>query len=282
MASSPCCSRRFRRAWCATTAAASGRHRLRREIVATVAANELVNRGGIAFVNEQMAESGRDAGDVARAFAIARGAFDLDATWDGVRALDNKIDAATQTDMLHDWRRLAAGFDRLAVAATRRSSTSPPTSRAIGRAWQRSRHSLARSSRRTPSPRSEKRAMRCAPRACRSRWPRAWRGSTCSIQRSPSSSLAPIRSRPATDSSPSAPRCGLDRMVAKLRALVGSGLWQQRAAESLIEELYRGPGCHHPARRRRPRRAVREAPRRRRPFLGHRRGDRNRPGRRPA
>ncbi len=32
----------------------------------------------------------------------------------------------------------------------------------------------------------------------------------------------------------------LDRMVAKLRQLVGSGLWQQRAAEGLIEDLYRG------------------------------------------
>jgi NAD-specific glutamate dehydrogenase len=29
-------------------------------------------------------------------------------------------------------------------------------------------------------------------------------------------------------------------MVAKLRQLVGTGLWQQRAAEGLIEDLYRG------------------------------------------
>jgi glutamate dehydrogenase len=82
-------------------------HRLRREIVATVAANDLVNRGGIAFANELVAESGRDAGDVARAFAIARGAFALDGVWSEVTALDNKIDAATQSGMLLAWRRLA-------------------------------------------------------------------------------------------------------------------------------------------------------------------------------
>ena len=35
-------------------------------------------------------------------------------------------------------------------------------------------------------------------------------------------------------------RLHLDRMVAKLRGLAGAGLWQTRAAESLIEELYRG------------------------------------------
>ncbi|HEX4040340.1 MAG TPA: hypothetical protein VHY10_01450, partial [Xanthobacteraceae bacterium] len=35
-------------------------------------------------------------------------------------------------------------------------------------------------------------------------------------------------------------RLRLDRMVAKLRALSGADLWQGRAGESLIEELYRG------------------------------------------
>jgi glutamate dehydrogenase len=87
-------------------------HRLRREIIATVAANELVNRGGIAMADELMAETGRDAGEVARAFAVVRGAFALDETWGAVKALDNKVEAGVQTQILLATRRLG----RLATA----------------------------------------------------------------------------------------------------------------------------------------------------------------------
>ena len=73
----------------------------------------------------------------------------------------------------------------------------------------------------------------------------------------------------------------LGRMVAKLRALVGSGLWQQRAAESLIEELYRGQAAITRLAGRRHRRVPRASPPRRRSFPRHRRRDRHRTGPRP-
>ncbi len=75
-------------------------HRLRRELIATVAANDLVNRTGITFVREVGARAGRPPGDVARAYMIVRQVFDLDALWADVNALDNQVPAETQIEML--------------------------------------------------------------------------------------------------------------------------------------------------------------------------------------
>jgi len=79
-------------------------HRLRREIVATCVANDLVNRCGITFAAEIQERTGRGVGDVARSYAVVRAVYDLDTLWDEVNALDNKVEAETQAEML-----LAAG-----------------------------------------------------------------------------------------------------------------------------------------------------------------------------
>ncbi|HYM03625.1 MAG TPA: NAD-glutamate dehydrogenase, partial [Stellaceae bacterium] len=75
-------------------------HRLRRDIIATVVANDLVNRGGITFMAETRERTGRTAGDVARAYAIVREVFALDGFWDAINALDNKVASAVQIEML--------------------------------------------------------------------------------------------------------------------------------------------------------------------------------------
>ncbi|HKF71721.1 MAG TPA: NAD-glutamate dehydrogenase [Stellaceae bacterium] len=75
-------------------------HRLRREIIATCVANELVNRCGITFVADMIERTGRGAGDTARAYGIVRGVYDLDGLWAEVTALDNQVPAAVQTEML--------------------------------------------------------------------------------------------------------------------------------------------------------------------------------------
>jgi glutamate dehydrogenase len=211
-------------------------HRLRREIVATVAANELVNRGGIAFANEQMAESGRDAGDVARAFAIARGAFELDAIWDAVRTLDNRVAAATQTAMLHDWRRLlrvATGWllrrprklDIAADTALYRPGVAVLTAH-LGDIVDLAQFAKARD------------------RFCAEGVPEPLAASVARLDLlDPALAIVDLGPDPvATGREFFAVGAALrlDHMVAKLRQLVGSGLWQQRAAEGLIEELYRG------------------------------------------
>jgi glutamate dehydrogenase len=74
-------------------------HSLRREIVATLMANSVINRVGATFVNDMVEETGHGPADIARAYAAARGAFDFRSLWAGIAALDNKVDAAVQTRM---------------------------------------------------------------------------------------------------------------------------------------------------------------------------------------
>jgi len=75
-------------------------HPLHREIIATVVTNDLVNRAGITFANEMRTRTGRTAPEVARAYTIVRDVFDLRPLWADIEALDNKVAAAVQTDML--------------------------------------------------------------------------------------------------------------------------------------------------------------------------------------
>lgn len=71
-------------------------HRLRREIIATVLANEAINRGGPAFVIKMMDATAAAAPDVVRAAIVARDGFDLARLWGEVDALDNKISGQMQ------------------------------------------------------------------------------------------------------------------------------------------------------------------------------------------
>ncbi len=84
-----------------------GKHRLRREIIATVVTNSLINRMGATFVHIMKERTGQPASAVARAYAITRGAFRLREMWTGIQALDNKTPANIQTGMLLDINRLA-------------------------------------------------------------------------------------------------------------------------------------------------------------------------------
>ncbi|HJT05547.1 MAG TPA: NAD-glutamate dehydrogenase, partial [Stellaceae bacterium] len=81
-------------------------HRLRREIIATVVANDMVNRGGITFLQEMRERTGRGDADVARAYAIVKAVFGFDPLWATVNALDNQVAAAVQGEMLLTGARL--------------------------------------------------------------------------------------------------------------------------------------------------------------------------------
>ncbi|HXE15609.1 MAG TPA: NAD-glutamate dehydrogenase [Stellaceae bacterium] len=211
-------------------------HRLRREIVATVAANALVNRGGIAFANEQMAESGRDAGDVGRAFAIACGAFGLDPIWDDVRALDNKIAAATQTEMLHAWRRLL----RVATGWLLRRRVRLDVSADIA-AY---RPGVAALSERLPEIAGIESFNAARDALCAKGVPEPLAVAVARLDfLDPALAIVELGGDPVAGARQFVAvgeKLKLGRMAMKLRALAGSGLWQQRAAENLIEELYRG------------------------------------------
>jgi glutamate dehydrogenase len=82
------------------------KHPLRREIIVTHAANSIVNRMGPHFAHELQQVTGLSISDVLRAYSIARQAFGLRAVWAGIEALDAKVAAATQQDLLYQVSRL--------------------------------------------------------------------------------------------------------------------------------------------------------------------------------
>ena len=61
-------------------------HRLRREIIATVATNSLVNRAGITFVFDIAEDLGVGARDIAAAYTLVRDAFNLRGLWNAIEA----------------------------------------------------------------------------------------------------------------------------------------------------------------------------------------------------
>jgi glutamate dehydrogenase len=82
-------------------------HRLRREIIATVVANQLVDRAGTTFAFRLGEETGAPPARLARGYAVAREVFDMRSFWEGVEALDNEVEARVQLQMLIEARRLA-------------------------------------------------------------------------------------------------------------------------------------------------------------------------------
>jgi glutamate dehydrogenase len=90
-------------------------HHLRRELVATIVANQLVDRAGVTFSFRLHEETGTDVAGLARAYAVARDVFDMREFWDNVEALDNQIEAGTQLAMLNEGRRLVERATRWLV-----------------------------------------------------------------------------------------------------------------------------------------------------------------------
>lgn len=76
------------------------KHPLKREIITTYITNTVINRTGATFVNFIASEAAASAADVIRAFTLAREIFDLEPMWDQIDALDYKVDAKLQLDLL--------------------------------------------------------------------------------------------------------------------------------------------------------------------------------------
>jgi glutamate dehydrogenase len=77
-------------------------HKLRREIIATVATNSFINRVGASFMITMMERTGMGPVDVVRAYLVTRAAYDLRTLWNEIEALDNKVPAQTQIAMLEE------------------------------------------------------------------------------------------------------------------------------------------------------------------------------------
>ncbi|RAR59683.1 glutamate dehydrogenase (NAD) [Onishia taeanensis] len=81
-------------------------HRLKREIVATQIANDLVDHMGVVFVRRLIDTTGAGRAEIARAYIVARDSFNLDALWQQVEALDNQVPSQVQYRMMLDLMRL--------------------------------------------------------------------------------------------------------------------------------------------------------------------------------
>ena len=81
-------------------------HALKREIIATVVANGTINRTGSVFVNRMLEETGASAPEVVRCYILARDVFGLLPVWQAIDALDNKVPAAIQNEMVIEVGRL--------------------------------------------------------------------------------------------------------------------------------------------------------------------------------
>ncbi|MCB0916302.1 MAG: NAD-glutamate dehydrogenase [Actinobacteria bacterium] len=81
-------------------------HPLRREIISTMVANSMINRGGITFAYRANEETGASAPELARAYSVSRAVFDLPSYWARIEALDNIAPTTAQAALHLEVRRL--------------------------------------------------------------------------------------------------------------------------------------------------------------------------------
>ena len=81
-------------------------HPLRGEIIATKLTNNIVNDMGLNFVFRMQEETGATVDEIADAYAVVKGIFNIDPLWRKIEALDNVIDADLQLKILESARRI--------------------------------------------------------------------------------------------------------------------------------------------------------------------------------
>ncbi|WP_439107525.1 NAD-glutamate dehydrogenase [Congregibacter sp.] len=101
-------------------------HRLRREIMCTQVANDIVNRMGLNFVLRQQKATGAPVADVARAYTAVMEIFGVPSVWASIEALDFTVASDTQLEMMLDVIRLVKRATRWVLRNRRHQIT--PTS----------------------------------------------------------------------------------------------------------------------------------------------------------
>ncbi|HWU80547.1 MAG TPA: NAD-glutamate dehydrogenase, partial [Caulobacter sp.] len=113
-------------------AGAMQKHRLKREIIATVVGNQMVNMCGPTFVSRLKAAAGADVGAAVVGFTAAREILGVDGLWDQVGALDNKASANGQTAL---YKALAYALRSLSFWLARRAVRDRSTVKALVEAY---------------------------------------------------------------------------------------------------------------------------------------------------
>lgn len=109
------------------------RHRLRREIIATVLANEIVNIAGPTFAERLRQSAGCDTTGLVTAFEAARQVLRIGEAWAAVSALDLKIPAAAQTLLYNE---LALVVRRQTFWLARRAARGASSVESLTKAYQ--------------------------------------------------------------------------------------------------------------------------------------------------
>jgi glutamate dehydrogenase len=81
-------------------------HRLSREILATLIANNIVNRMGPAFVQRLQQDTGAGDVTIARAYVVAREVTQASEIWRAIEMLDNEVPATVQQSMMFEVSRI--------------------------------------------------------------------------------------------------------------------------------------------------------------------------------
>ena len=87
-------------------------HKLRREIIATQLANNLVNHMGVTFLRRLEQSTGASAGQIMVAYVVARDVFKLMDLFHSIEELDYQLPAAVQLELMQELVRLARGATR--------------------------------------------------------------------------------------------------------------------------------------------------------------------------
>tara|TARA_R110000850_G_scaffold108244_4_gene220524 strand:+ start:1 stop:1128 length:1128 start_codon:yes stop_codon:yes gene_type:complete len=99
-------------------------HRLRREIISTQLANDLVNHMGITFLRRLQQSTGSPPSELARAYVVARDVFRLKTHFAAIEALDYQVPAEVQLELMDDLMRLGRRATRWFVR-NRRNNLEP-------------------------------------------------------------------------------------------------------------------------------------------------------------
>jgi glutamate dehydrogenase len=96
------------------------KHPLRAEILSMFIVNRMVNRMGCSFAFRMQEETGATLPEVVRAYTIAWEVFNLRAIWTEIAALDNKVPAALQIQMMQEAIKLINRASRWLIHNRRR------------------------------------------------------------------------------------------------------------------------------------------------------------------
>ncbi|WP_261817375.1 NAD-glutamate dehydrogenase [Vibrio gallicus] len=85
---------------------------LRKELIATVLANDIVNEMGCNFVTRLQEETGANVVDIANAYTASKVLFKLDKTFDDIRSHDNRLPSSVQYELMFALRRTSRRLTR--------------------------------------------------------------------------------------------------------------------------------------------------------------------------